>query len=83
MADEDKETKEINIKVFRPAYKAEALEKKKLIKSRVEAEALETKRAKEVLKQVKNDEKMEMKRKKEEEKDLKKVNKRRGCESSV
>ena len=83
MEDEDKETKEINIKVFRPAYKAEALEKKKLINSRVEAEALETKRAKEVLKQVKNDEKMEMKRKKEEEKDLKKVNKRRGCESSV
>ena len=51
MVDADKETKEINIKVFRPAYKAEALEKKK---ARMEVEANEAKRIKDELKQIKN-----------------------------
>ena len=75
MVDADKETKEINMKVFRPAYKAEALEKKKV---RIEAEANEAKRVKEELKQIKNDQKMENKKKREEEKGLKKVNPKKG-----
>ena len=75
MVDADKETKEINMKVFRPAYKAEALEKKKV---RIEAEANEAKRVKEELKQIKNDQKMENKKKREVEKGLKKVNPKKG-----
>ena len=75
MVDADKETKEINMKVFRSAYKAEALEKKKV---RIEAEANEAKRVKEELKQIKNDQKMENKKKREVEKGLKKVNPKKG-----
>ena len=76
MAEADKETRDINIKVFRPAYKAEAMEKKK-------TEANEAKRLKEVTKKMKDDMRMETKRKRGEEKASKKVNQKRGDKSSV
>jgi hypothetical protein len=76
----DKESKEINLKVFRQADKLKNEEKKKVEKKKKEEELIEAKRlreeAKEELKKVKLNEKNEMKRRREEEKALNNSNKR-------
>ena len=76
----DKESKEINTKVFRPADKFAALQKKKEEKDRIDREAFEVRRkkeeAKEEAKKEKADEINEVKRRREEEKVLNKRSKK-------
>ena len=80
MASADRESKEIHLKVFRPADKLAALQKKKEEKSRIENENIEAKRikeeAKEEAKREKVNEKMELKRRREEGKGTNKTNKK-------
>ena len=71
----DKESKEINTKVFRPANKLAALEKKKEEKDRIEMELIEVRRKKEEAKEE-ADEINEVKRRREEEKVLNKSSKK-------
>ena len=76
MATADKESKEIDLKVFRPADKLAALQKKEEDKNRIERESIEAKRkkeeAKDEVKKEKMNEKNEVKRRREEEKNLNK-----------
>lgn len=76
----DKESKEINLKVFRQVDKLKKEEKKKVEKKQKEAGIIEAKRlreeAKEEAKKEKMQEKNEMKRRREEEKALNNSNKR-------
>ena len=80
MASADRESKEIHLKVFRPADKLAALQKKKEEKSRIENENIEAKRIKEEsrdeAKREKVNEKMELKRRREEGKGTNKNNKK-------
>jgi hypothetical protein len=80
MATADKESKDLNIKVYRPADKLIALQKKKEEKNRIEREAIEGRRKKEEEKEVAKKEKMkeknEVKRRREVEKDLNKRSKK-------
>ena len=80
MVTADKESKEINTKVFRPADKFAALQKKKEEKDRIDREAFEVRRkkeeAKEEAKKEKADEINEVKRRREEEKVLNKRSKK-------
>ena len=81
MASADRESREVNLKVYRPADKLAALQKKKEEKSRIEIEVAEAKRAKEEAKEEAKkqriNEKNVMKRRREEEKGANKTNKRR------
>ena len=76
MACADRESKEIHLKVFRPADKLAAVQKKKDEKSRAENEAIEAKRIKEEAKKERINEKNEMKRRREEGKGTNKINKK-------
>ena len=80
MANADKESKEIHLKVFKPADKIVALQKKKDEKDRIEKEVLEVRRkkeeAKEEAKKEKMNEKNEVKRRREEGKGLNKRSKK-------
>ena len=79
----DKESKEINAKVFKPDYKLAALEKKRQVKIRVENETIEAKRVKNEEMNEKKQEKKEIKRKREEEKMSNKVKKKIGTDISA
>ena len=76
----DKESREIELKMFRPAEKLGALQKKKEDKNRIEKEVLEVRRkieeAKEEAKKEKIKENNEVKRRREEEKGLNKRSKK-------
>ena len=80
MGSADRESREINLKVYRPADKVATLQKKKEEKSRMEIELIEAKKrkeeAREEAKKEKKDEKNEMKRRREEEKGPNKTNKK-------
>lgn len=80
MGSADRESREINLKVYRPADKVAALQKKKEEKSRMEIELTEAKKrkeeAREEAKKEEKDETNEMKRRREEEKGLNKTNKK-------
>jgi hypothetical protein len=72
----DKESKEINLKVFRPADKLKKEEVKKEEKKKKEENVIEARRMKEDAKNYKMNEKNEMKRRREEEKTLNKNKKK-------
>lgn len=80
MATADKESREIELKMFRPADKLAALQKKKEDKNRIEKEVLEVRRKKEEAKEEAKKEKIkennEVKRRREEEKGLNKRSKK-------
>ena len=81
MATADKESREIELKMLRPADKLAALQKKKEDKNRIEKEVFEVRRKKEEAKEEAKKEKIkennEVKRRREEEEGLNKRSKKK------